>query len=167
MIFDGYQAIFPSCCVPSSWEDHKWQKTKHIHRRGLAALSGKIQRSSLSLQLSAGGLIVFLPCSFASGSGLVLVPCSNEEDLSITLFLMGWVIVTCHLMIYISTFVVRYAIFTHAIFLDAKCEASPWVWVGLSLGAVHILHKLFYRLTQSRIEYIICYAFIGRLYVNR
>ena len=91
----------------------------------MAALSGQILRSALLLQLSAGGLTVFLPCSFASGSGLVLVPCSNEEDLSITLFLMGWVIVTCHLMIYISTFVVRYAIFTHAIFLDAKCEASP------------------------------------------
>ena len=86
MIFDGYPAIFLFCWVPSSWEDHKWQKTKHIHRRSLAALSGKIQRTTLLLQLSAGGLTVFLPCSFASGSGLVLVPCSNEEDLSITLF---------------------------------------------------------------------------------
>ena len=126
MIFDGYPARFLSCWVPSSWEDHKWQKTKHIHRRGLAALSGKIQRSALLLKLSAGGLTVFLPCSFADGSGLVLVPCSNEEDLSITLFLMGWVTtvstVTCHLIISISTNVVRYAIFTHAIFLDAKCQ---------------------------------------------
>ena len=37
-------------------------------------------------------------------------------------------------MNYISTIVVRYAIFAHAIFLDAKCEASPLV--GFSLGAV-------------------------------